>query len=96
MLTVSSGMFCILIEQLKLTTAFKIRISVKNCLGLMAILKYQHKLVKMRAELANLNHCAVPFLSAPVPTCAGTTLVLNSSTDDESSYKYQTKPKEGF
>ena len=24
---------------------------------------YQLKLIKMRAELANLNHCAVPFLS---------------------------------
>ena len=24
---------------------------------------YQHKLIKMRSELAILNHCAVPFLS---------------------------------
>ena len=24
---------------------------------------YQHKLIKMRAELGSLNHCAVPFLS---------------------------------
>ena len=29
--------------------------------------KYQHKLIKMRAELAGLNDCAVPF-------CAGTTI----------------------
>ena len=27
------------------------------------ILSYQLKLTKMRAELANLNHCAVSFLS---------------------------------
>ena len=25
--------------------------------------KYQHKLVRMRAELASLNHCVVSFLS---------------------------------
>ena len=29
----------------------------------------------MRAKLANLNHCAVPFLIAPTPTCAGTILL---------------------
>ena len=27
------------------------------------VLSYQLKLIKMRAELANLNVCAVPFLS---------------------------------
>ena len=27
------------------------------------LLSYQHKLIKMRLGLANLNHCAVPFLS---------------------------------
>ena len=27
------------------------------------VISYQLKLTKMRAELANLNHCAVPFLS---------------------------------
>ena len=27
------------------------------------LIKYQRKLIKMRAELANLNHCAVPFLT---------------------------------
>ena len=26
----------------------------------------------MRAELANLNHCAVPFLTVPTPTGSGT------------------------
>ena len=26
------------------------------------ILSYQLKLIKVRAKLANLNHCAVPFL----------------------------------
>ena len=26
-------------------------------------MSYQLKLIKMRTELANLNHCAVPFLS---------------------------------
>ena len=31
----------------------------------------------MRAELANLNHCAVPFLSHdPPPNSAGTTLLI--------------------
>ena len=31
----------------------------------------------MRAELANLNHCAVHFKkAAPPPTCAGTILQL--------------------
>ena len=28
-----------------------------------AIIPYQLKLTKMRAELANLNHCAVPYLN---------------------------------
>ena len=27
------------------------------------VLSYQFKLIIMRAEIANLNHCAVPFLS---------------------------------
>ena len=27
------------------------------------VISYQLKLKKMRAELTNLNHCAVPFLS---------------------------------
>ena len=31
----------------------------------------------MRDELASLNHCAVPFLAVPAPTCAGTILQLN-------------------
>ena len=30
------------------------------------ILSYQLKLIKMLAELANLNNCAVPFLSRAV------------------------------
>ena len=35
-----------------------------------SITSYQLKLIKMRAELANLNHCAVPFLSrADVNLC---------------------------
>ena len=29
-------------------------------------IQYQLKLIKMRAELANLNDCAVPFLSGAV------------------------------
>ena len=29
----------------------------------------------MRAKLANLNNCAVPFLAAPPPICAGTTII---------------------
>ena len=29
------------------------------------LIQYQHKLIKMRAELVNVNHCAVPFLAAP-------------------------------
>ena len=29
----------------------------------MYVISYQLKLIKMHAELANLNHCAVPFLS---------------------------------
>ena len=33
---------------------------------LYTIWSYQLKLMKMRAELANLNHCAVPFLSCAV------------------------------
>ena len=34
------------------------------------ITSYQIKLIKMRAELANLNHCAVPFLNrAAVNLC---------------------------
>ena len=28
----------------------------------------------MRAELASLNPCAVPFLAAPPSTCSGTTI----------------------
>ena len=36
----------------------------------MAILSYQLKLIKMRADLAVLNNCAVPFLSrAAVNMC---------------------------
>ena len=30
----------------------------------------------MRAELASLNHCAVPFLAAPAPTRAGSTIYI--------------------
>ena len=30
---------------------------------LLYVLSYQHKLIKMRSELTNLNHCAVPVLS---------------------------------
>ena len=41
----------------------------------MHLLSYQLKLIKMRAELANLNHCAVSFLSRP-PNCAGTRLYI--------------------
>ena len=38
------------------------------------ILSYQLKLIKMRAKLDNLNHCAVLFFQAALPsTCAGTT-----------------------
>ena len=34
------------------------------------IISYQLKLIKVRAELANLNNCAVPFLSrAAVNLC---------------------------
>ena len=34
----------------------------------------------MRVELANLNHCAQPFLSRARPsTCAGTTIPLSNS-----------------
>ena len=36
----------------------------------MHVISYQLKLIKMRAELANLNHCAVQFLSrAAVNLC---------------------------
>ena len=39
-------------------------------LELLMVQLYQHKLIEMRAELANLNHCAVPFLSrAAVNLC---------------------------
>ena len=39
------------------------------------IISYQLKLmIKMRVELANLTHYAVPFLAAPPPTYAGTKL----------------------
>ena len=38
------------------------------------IQSYQLKLITMRTKLANLNHCAVPFLSRATPTCAGTTI----------------------
>ena len=30
------------------------------------IISYQLKLIKLRAKLANLNHCAVPFLSRAI------------------------------
>ena len=30
------------------------------------VLSYQLKLIKMRAKLASVNHCAVPFLSRAV------------------------------
>ena len=34
------------------------------------VISYQHKLIKMRAKLANINHCAVPLLSrAAVNLC---------------------------
>ena len=36
---------------------------------------YQLKLTKMRAELANLNHCAVPFLSRAAVNLCGTTTI---------------------
>ena len=32
----------------------------------------------MRAELSSLNHCAVPFLSRPRPTFAGSTVDIIS------------------
>ena len=36
----------------------------------MIILACQLKLIKMRAKLANLNDCAVPFLSSPTHACS--------------------------
>ena len=43
------------------TIAINIQYTCYTCI--MYILLYQHKMTKMRAELANLNHCVVPFLS---------------------------------
>ena len=43
------------------------------------ILSYQLKLIEMRAKLANLNHCAVPFLSRAV---------VNLSWYDRTLYTY--------
>ena len=48
--------------------------SIAFCLSLMSktfyVLSYQLKLIKTRVELANQNHCAVPFLSrAAVSLC---------------------------
>ena len=39
------------------------------------IISYQHKLIKMRARLANLNHCAYLSYVAPPPTCVGATII---------------------
>ena len=36
------------------------------------IISYHLKLKKMCAELANLNHCTVPFQATPKSTCAAT------------------------
>ena len=36
---------------------------------------YQLKVIRMGAKLANLNHCAVPFLSAPPSTCTGANIL---------------------
>ena len=43
------------------------------------IVSYQLKLIKMRAELANLNYCAVPFLSRVGSSCADTTILYISN-----------------
>ena len=59
------------------------------------------KSIKIRAELARPNHCAVPFLSPPPPTYTGTTiyytciniktpyykLVLDNNYFDTNSFK---------
>ena len=43
---------------------------IASLIIILIVYHYQHKLIKMRAELANLNHCAVPFLSrAAVNLC---------------------------
>ena len=39
---------------------------------------YQHKLIKMRAELAGLNHCAVPFLSRAIASLCGTAILCRA------------------
>ena len=36
----------------------------------------------MRAKLASLNHCAVPFLSAPPTTCVVTTVLTSLQSGD--------------
>ena len=40
------------------------------------------------AELASLNHCAVPFLAGLVPTCAGATLFVVSRESPGTQYRY--------
>ena len=42
----------------------------------------------MRAKLATLNHCAVPFKAAQPPTCAGTTIDLIKHCFSLSSCNY--------
>ena len=40
------------------------------------IISYQLKLIKMRVELANLTHCVVPFLAAPLSTYDVATIII--------------------
>ena len=57
-------MFNVQSYQLKFIKMFNVQSYQLKFIKMFNVQSYQLKFIKMRVELANRNHCAVPFLSS--------------------------------